>query len=252
MCAIKKKDNHEIIKCQTPTVEINNRQNIQVNIIKTDNKLNNKKKMKEIKEYKDKPQFNNRGIAKQNNILTLNKFNKNSLLKEKKEKQKIHKSYNNLEYINLSKLQLMKEPILKIKENETNILKPQIVKAVISDSDKILIKQSLQNNFLFKNKNPQIINQIIDSLEMRNLVKGTTLFKKGDKGNYFYIVKEGKLELITEYGSKILNEDDNFGELALIENKKRTATVKCLENCTLYLLNGKIFREIVTKVNEGE
>ena len=146
----------------------------------------------------------------------------------------------------------MEEPILKIKENETNILKPQIVKAVISDSDKILIKQSLQNNFLFKNKNPQIINQIIDSLEMRNLVKGTTLFKKGDKGNYFYIVKEGKLELITEYGSKILNQDDNFGELALIENKKRTATVKCLENCTLYLLNGKIFREIVSKANEGE
>ncbi len=35
----------------------------------------------------------------------------------------------------------MKEPILKIKENETNILKSQIVKVVILDSDKILIKQ---------------------------------------------------------------------------------------------------------------
>ena len=38
----------------------------------------------------------------------------------------------------------MEEPIIKIKENETNILKPQIVKVVISDSDKILIKQSLK------------------------------------------------------------------------------------------------------------
>ena len=141
MCAIKKKDNNEIIKCQTSTVEINNGQNIQVNIIKTDNKLKKKKKMKEIKEYKDKTQFNNRGSAKQNNILTLNKFNKNSLLKEKKEKQKMHKSYNNLENINLSKLQLMEEPIIKIKENETNILKPQIIISKISDSDKILIKQ---------------------------------------------------------------------------------------------------------------
>ena len=228
---LKKKDDNEIIKCNIPTVEINNGQNIQVNIIKTENQLNNKKEIKEIEEYNKKSQFNNRQSAKQNNIITLNKFNKNSILKDRKEKQKIHKSYNNLEHINLSKLHLNEEPILKIKENETNILKPQIVKAVISDSDKILIKQSLQNNFLFKNKNPQILNQIIDSLEMRNLVKGTTLFKKGDKGNYFYIVKEGKLELLTKYSSKILNEDDNFGELALIENKKRTATIKCLENC---------------------
>ena len=85
---LKKKVDNEIIKCNIPTVEINNGQNIQVNIIKTDNKLNNKKEMKEIKEYKDKPQFNNRGSAKQNNIITLNKFNKNSLLKEKKEKKK--------------------------------------------------------------------------------------------------------------------------------------------------------------------
>ncbi len=46
MWAIKKKDNNEIIKRQTSTVEINNGQNIQVNIIKTDNKLNNKKIMK--------------------------------------------------------------------------------------------------------------------------------------------------------------------------------------------------------------
>ena len=35
---------------------------------------------------------------------------------------------------------------------------------------------------------------------MRNIVKGITLFKKGDKGNY--IVKEGKLELITNYSKK--------------------------------------------------
>ena len=52
MCEFKKKNDNEIIKCNIPTVEINNGQNIQVNTIKTDNKLNNKKKMKEIKDDK--------------------------------------------------------------------------------------------------------------------------------------------------------------------------------------------------------
>ena len=87
---------------------------------------------------------------------------------------------------------------------------------------------------------------------MQKLQPNTILFKKGDKGNYFYIIKEGNLEIIAEYGKKILNQDETFGELALIENKERTATVKSINYCILYLLNGKIFREIVSKINEDE
>ena len=60
------------------------------------------------------------------------------------------------------------------------------------------------------------------------------------------------MELITEYGTKILSAKDTFGELALIESKKRTATVKSIDECYLYSLNGKLFREIVTKMNESE
>ena len=60
------------------------------------------------------------------------------------------------------------------------------------------------------------------------------------------------MELITEYGTKILSAKDTFGELALIESKKRTATVKSVDECYLYSLNGKLFREIVTKMNESE
>ena len=56
---------------------------------------------------------------------------------------------------------------------------------------------------------------------MSKLNARTILFNKGDKGNYFYIIKEGKLELITEYGNKLLKDDETFGELALIENKKK-------------------------------
>ena len=42
---------------------------------------------------------------------------------------------------------------------------------------------------------------------MQKLQPNTTLFKKGDKGNYFYIIKEGNLELIAEYGKKILKKE---------------------------------------------
>ena len=263
----KKKDDNELIKCNIPTVENHNDNIIEITTNKNNNEINNKiieskeikenKENKEIKEYKDyKDIINQRKSEKQHyyNILSLNKVNKTSLIKEKKPKKKVHfphKSYNNFKHLNLSRLH-SHETKVKTNENKTNIVKPKIVKAILSESDKIALEKSLQNHFLFKNKNPKIISQIIDSLDLITLKEGTTLFKKGDKGNYFYIVKEGKLELITEYGSKLLFQDNIFGELALIENKKRTATVICIENCKLYLLNGKIFREIVSKINESE
>lgn len=44
-----------------------------------------------------------------------------------------------------------------------------------------------------------------------------------------------------------------FGELALIERNKRTATVQALDNdVELYALEGALFRDIVKKINQGE
>lgn len=122
----------------------------------------------------------------------------------------------------------------------------------IGEIDKIQIKQALSNHFLFKDKTTQIISLLLDNLELIKLGPDTILFNKGDKGNDFYIVKEGRLELVTEYGVKELLPNDTFGELALIESKKRTASVKSIDECSLFVLNGKLFRKIVNTINENE
>ena len=128
----------------------------------------------------------------------------------------------------------------------------KIQKFEVTEVDKIIIKQSLSNHFLFKDKTSQIINILIDNLQLIKLGPDTILFKRGDKGNTFYIVKEGRLLLETEYGTKELHPNDTFGELALIESKKRTASVKSMEACSLFALNGKLFRDIVNKINEND
>ena len=122
----------------------------------------------------------------------------------------------------------------------------------INQLDKITIKKALSNHFLFKGKASQIISILIENLEMIKVLPNTFLFHLGDKGDCFYIIKEGRMELETEYGKKILNPNDTFGELALIQCKKRTASVKSIDNCVLFCLNGKVFREIVTKISENE
>ena len=174
-----------------------------------------------------------------NNLLSLNK--------------NMHPVTTNINNINININQISKcSDIKSLETDKKNIENIKIVKATLNLEDKQNIKEIFKNHFLFKNKSLKLISSIIDNLEMMIIEKDTILFNKGDKGYYFYVIKEGKIELITEFGPKTLNENDTFGELALIQNKKRTASAKAIEKCKLLLLNGKTFREIISETTEND
>ena len=126
------------------------------------------------------------------------------------------------------------------------------IKEGISDEDEKMLKKTFKDHFLFKNKSLEIISSFILALKLKVLDKDVTLFKKGDEGSEFYIIKKGKILINTEYGDKYLKDGDTFGELALIQNGKRTATAVTIENCELFVLNGVTFREILKKINETD
>ena len=83
--------------------------------------------------------------------------------------------------------------------------------------------------------------------------KDSNLFKEGDSGNFFYVVKSGTLELIIKDDEerKIFKSGDTFGELALIQKNKRSGSVICREDGIVFCLEGSIFREIVQRVNKS-
>ena len=126
------------------------------------------------------------------------------------------------------------------------------IKEGISDEDEKMLKKTFKDHFLFKNKSLEIISSFILALKLKVLDKDVTLFKKGDEGSEFYIIKKGKILINTEYGDKYLKDGDTFGELALIQNGKRTTTAVTIENCELFVLNGVTFREILKKINETD
>jgi CRP-like cAMP-binding protein len=49
--------------------------------------------------------------------------------------------------------------------------------------------------------------------------------------------------------SKYINTGIGFGEIALLYNDKRTATVRAAENCQCWVLEGKVFKNIIIKQN---
>ena len=83
---------------------------------------------------------------------------------------------------------------------------------------------------------------------------GEYLFKEGDAGNYFYILHEGRLKLEIESTKETIyfNSGNVFGELALIQKNKRTGSVLCLEDASLFCIEGAVFREVILKVNKND
>lgn len=97
------------------------------------------------------------------------------------------------------------------------------------------------------------LTQNLSEAEMKELVpfivekpveKGQLIFKEGDESRELYIVKSGQLEVfkhIEEYeeyqGFDNLKEGAFFGEMAHLEDEKRSASVKTIENSELLVIN---------------
>ena len=153
--------------------------------------------------------------------------------------------------VNIEKTETQKESI-KEKQVEMNKKSKQIILSInkgnISERKNNLMNQTpktnkdqILTNFTSQIKDIQKIGEKItpeDEEILKTIFHEHFLFKKGDEGSEFYIIKKGKILIITEYGDKYLKEGDTFGEIALMHNGKRTATAITIEKCELFLLNG--------------
>ena len=73
------------------------------------------------------------------------------------------------------------------------------------------------------------------------------LFRQGDPGDYFYIIVSGSVEVIIDTPDSsivvaTLKQGQSFGELALITDAPRRATIKTLEKCSFAMLNRANFQ----------
>ncbi len=76
--------------------------------------------------------------------------------------------------------------------------------------------------------------------------KGSTIISQGDHGDSLYVVEEGRAEVTVKSSEghditiAFLGDGDFFGEMSLISEEPRTASVKALSDCKLLLLDRQI------------
>lgn len=86
-------------------------------------------------------------------------------------------------------------------------------------------------------------------LAPRPVTPGEVLIELGQKGEACYLVSEGKFEVLSEEGKAVatLGPGDHFGEVALLRDVPRTATVRAVEPGVVLSLSREDFLSAVTR-----
>jgi MFS family permease len=88
--------------------------------------------------------------------------------------------------------------------------------------------------------------QVAASLLPLSVAAGDVVIQAGDAGDRFYIVRDGELDIDAGGHHTTAHEADYFGEIALLRDLPRTATVKAAVDSNLYALQRADFLSAVT------
>ena len=100
---------------------------------------------------------------------------------------------------------------------------------------------------IFSELDSGAISEIARLLVIKRFSKNQVILKKGDVGDSMYFILDGevKVHLSDKNKSVVLKQGNFFGEIALLKDVKRTATVKALKRCEMLELTKYDLRRLI-------
>ena len=93
-----------------------------------------------------------------------------------------------------------------------------------------------------------IIYELVDFLSPRSCIENTTIVSQQHGGDEMYFVSRGQLAVVVDNKTvHTLKDGDFFGEVALVYDTPRTATITCLCQTQLFVLTRRDFNAVIEK-----
>ncbi|HRZ80603.1 MAG TPA: cyclic nucleotide-binding domain-containing protein, partial [bacterium] len=117
-------------------------------------------------------------------------------------------------------------------------------------TDMIRFGKLLISNPIFSFMSPKELSHVIMKFKTEKFAAGKLFFDQGDKGDKFYLIKEGTVHIRrSEDGKTVIDKElhqgDFFGEIALIKEVLRTAKAVAVSDCIVATLTKEEFLEII-------
>lgn len=130
-----------------------------------------------------------------------------------------------------------------------------------SEDQVVRIKEKLSKSFMFSALDEKEQKIVIDAMEeklfkyprcINNTRTGDQVIKQGDDGNELYVIDQGTLDCHKVFKKdeeptflKTYKPGESFGELALLYNAPRAASVKATSDSICFALDRDTFNNIV-------
>jgi CRP-like cAMP-binding protein len=110
----------------------------------------------------------------------------------------------------------------------------------------------LNKNSLFRGVKEEYKYRLINRMRLYTLEAHTTVVEQGTPAVNFYILTDGLLEVLVDGQPKnTLKAGDSFGDIALLQETTRTATVRTMTPCQLWVVNRSSFESMLDEVTEA-
>ena len=121
-----------------------------------------------------------------------------------------------------------------------------------TDEQRERLAEAVQNILIFKSLEQEQMQEVIDAMFEKKVEPGEKVIEQGLDGDNFYVIETGVYDVMVrtdgvEKRVHVFEEKGSFGELALLYNMPRSATVIAQNNGTLWAMDRSSFRRIVQK-----
>lgn len=105
---------------------------------------------------------------------------------------------------------------------------------------------ALQAIYLFKDLNPATLTLVAQAASSQTFDAGQDICREGQAAEGLYLISSGSVR-VTKNGSEtdlvMLGSGSHFGELALVDESPRSATVTANERCVIITIGATVLRE---------
>jgi len=112
----------------------------------------------------------------------------------------------------------------------------------------------IHDNLLFENLNQEQQRVLVKFMYRQDVKKGDDLIKQGEEGKTFYVVETGEFDITVTGVGKVesLKKGSCTGELALMYNAPRAATVTALSDAKVWVMERQTFRKALMDHNKTQ
>ena len=116
--------------------------------------------------------------------------------------------------------------------------------------DFVVTWQSVARVPLFAQLDAAVIAAVAQLLKPRSVSANQVIVRRGDPGDSMFFIMEGEVEVDLAPNPALLKSGKFFGEIALVRDVNRTATVIARSNCRLLMLETTDFRQLIHQYPE--